>query len=234
MRHWPIVILLVVVFSGCTAKPYPDPIPPYDQGTTANHLGNWSLASGSFYIVLTHARMDRFDASTGEVDPIPRCTALFTWGLDEANQTVFVNRNRALHPSDPGPLRVLFLSEIQKGENCRARGPFGVNEGTQLSPLCFEHPNAHQLRTGDDWECFLPIQVFPPTGLGDDLESQWLHASVELDPQGFTATFNGHEVSPQSPTATFTQSTQNATFEVRTTVTARVIGPWPYGAVDRA
>jgi hypothetical protein len=140
--------LLAVALSGCmrayeappttTTPTHSVSIGPPRAGY-ANHIGNWSLLPpGTFqlYKTTTHVENYRDGQWIGRDGPCPSgASPPPLWFYNATRGLLHLDRQYALHPSDPGPLTAVWIKEEIFRSNCRNTGFYGINEDPMVRTL---------------------------------------------------------------------------------------------------
>jgi hypothetical protein len=141
MRVAVLTLVLLTVVAGCLNKPHagdPTTSPPPSSSsvkTYADYEGNWSAVNGTFQLYSTKTLIQRWTNGSWQL-VTDRCTRFqLPFLYDPANETLWLSRDAAVHPSDPGPLTAVWIQEEVYGPQCNWGGFFGVNEDPMARSL---------------------------------------------------------------------------------------------------
>jgi hypothetical protein len=225
-------LLVLLAISGCMGK---GSTPPTTSSATAptpppNFLGDWSQAQGNYTLVLVETTVAAFNATTNA--SIPRndaCTAPYSYTVNRDNETLRLSRNYAIHPYDPGDLKVVFLNALVWNDRCVRRGYYGINENAGSPDICLYGVEGAEREKRIPWSCHLPLEP-----LNDVHAAVWLNVSVPLADGTHRIILNGHDYGP-AESGSFTFWTQDPARGRRyeSTVKLEVIGVWPYASITR-
>lgn len=145
VRAAPLLVLLLVASAGCATKTYPDapgtsssPTPTLPTHPAyANHRGDWSGLNGTFQLYATETVVEQWDAGGSRWEALaPQCERPpLPYFYNETSGELWLDREVALHPSDPGPLTGVWIQREVYGPQCDWGGFFGINEDPMARSL---------------------------------------------------------------------------------------------------